>query len=409
MPDARDQLEALQREQGRELTRQMLRNGFLGALLFIGLVGAAPIVLYFTDLWLAALWAGVPLFCAAGLALMNRADPQGRRTALLAATSKRFPQDDLPSQKAREGFAALTDTLASIVVRYEVIVRKAGRQELLAQAVANACAMVAQYFAAVRSAVAPGEVERAMEDTLLRDLQGMQRLLDGYLGLGRTEREALAVQLARESEDALDEMMRLTQSDAASETERLKKVLEAGFAGLKSAEGIKELRKLAAEHDLLQPLLAQKKDTDPLALAQAPALVQQAFWEGLGALSGALTLAQAIQDTNAEQLKAELEEAEREIASLEGDPQKAERRRMAEDRRARRLRLLKHLENQQLGLERLFDGCDQCSTALSDTRLDLADIQARRSEQNAQQVMERLKAAIAQAKAVQDEMKGLGL
>ncbi len=401
MLQPQDKYSELDRDMRSERMRLTLWRGPVVPLASIGIPGAAFLALVLSEPLLAIVAAAADFLIAVLYVGTTLPSAQTFVSALRALLDKRLPASQILGAQAQAAFERTAEQFIAVAVRARSLDKKHGPSDLLHRALAAAFGMMAmQYEAAVRDGTFAGNGDIAGE--VLREMEAMARLLDVMDDAPSSERAALELQIAREAEAALARV-------SITESQRIQRELQKEFTRLKEENGLKALRQLAAQYDLLQPLLDQKKDSDPIALAQAPTMVQQTFQEGLGALSGALTLAQAIQDTNAEDLKAELKEAEREIASLEGDPLKTERRRMAEDRRQRRLELLDHLEKQQLGFARLLDGCDKCKLALSLTRLDLADIQARRSEQYAGTVIERLKAAIAQAKAVQEEMNNLGL
>ena len=216
--------------------------------------------------------------------------------------------------------------------------------------------------------------------------------------------EAYATRLRELS--ALRQRQQRTSEQA--ELADLRKSLGSGFQGVESSVGLKALNELAHEYDELLPALDRRSDTDPLAVAQIPALGEQTYRQGLSVLTDALGLIRAIHTSNAGALEAEVAELEKEIESLGGSATQAERVSLKEATVASHRKRLELVNNQQLHVDRLLYQSDRCEASLHETRIELAALQAGRSGTDVGAVTGTLQRTIQQAKEVQEELKRLG-
>ena len=126
-------------------------------------------------------------------------------------------------------------------------------------------------------------------------------------------------------------MAGLAQQSTESEEDELKNLqgtLQTGFASLNTNEGLKALSQLNEVYHRLQPVLESKRVTDPMAVAHIPTLAEETYRQGMSVLADSLGLMTAIHSPTNERLEREIVEIEKELPSLEHDP---ERKRMREE------------------------------------------------------------------------------
>ena len=190
--------------------------------------------------------------------------------------------------------------------------------------------------------------------------------------------------------------------------EQLRKSLHGGFSGAGSDVGLKALSDLALEYEQLRPVLKRRKETDPLSVAQVPALVEETFRQGLSVLEDALELTQAVRSPDLKKLEGDAARLEMEIESLRGDERQAVRLRIREETLESHKELLEMIRQQLLRVAELLHQSDRCQASLRRTRIELAALRADGSRRSVSAVTEALKKTIDQAREVQDEMKRLG-
>ena len=190
--------------------------------------------------------------------------------------------------------------------------------------------------------------------------------------------------------------------------ERSREALGRGFSRLNSDVGLKVLHDMASEYEQLRPVLDSKRETDPLSVAHIPALVEEAYRQGLSVLEDALELTQSIHLPDVQRLEAEVVRLEREIQSLRGDETQGARVKMREETMASHKELLDMIKQQQLRVDELLHQSDRCQASLHRTRIELAALRADSSGTSVTAVTETLRRTIDQARGVQEEMKRLG-
>ena len=184
--------------------------------------------------------------------------------------------------------------------------------------------------------------------------------------------------------------------------------LEKGFASLTSETGLTVLQDLVEEFEQLQPLLSRRKNSDPLAIAQVPALAQETYRQGMSILVDALDLAKTMDSSGVGKLQSEATKLESEMESMGGDENQVVRLRMKEELLASNKELLEMIAQQQVRVDELFHQSHLCQVSLHRTRIELAAIRADTSETKVSTYTDTLRRTIAQAKEVQEEMKRLG-
>jgi ribosome-associated translation inhibitor RaiA len=200
------------------------------------------------------------------------------------------------------------------------------------------------------------------------------------------------------------ERVRLEQE----ELDGLRERLSVGFAAVGSVQGTKTLRDLHEEYAQLQPLLV-RRDTDPLAIADAPALARETYRRGLGVLADVLELMRAARGPNRERLRDEIAELAREIKSLKGEESQRARVEVREERLASHRQRLGVLDQLQVHVDQLLYQAERCEASLHRARVEIAAIRAGASATGVDSVIEALQETIRRAKEVHEEMRRLGL
>ena len=192
------------------------------------------------------------------------------------------------------------------------------------------------------------------------------------------------------------------------EVEQLREDLETGLTAIDSTDGLKALTDLVHEYEQLLLVLNHKDESSSISIAQKPGLAQETYREGLNVLVNGLQLSRAIHASNKEGLDAEIVQIQKEIEILSKDDRQQIRVKIREETVASHQERLEMIDQQQYRVDELLFQCDRCEASLSRTRIELASLQAGSSETSVSAVTETLQRTIAQAKEVQDELRGLG-
>jgi len=192
------------------------------------------------------------------------------------------------------------------------------------------------------------------------------------------------------------------------EVRRLRKVLEVGFSKIDSAEGMKALRGLVGEYELLQPALVRRGDIALLSTSLIPSLSEETYRRGLSVLLDGLELMSATLSPGRDRLEEEISELEREVEALRGDGSQAERVRIKEGKLASQRERLEMLDELRLRVDQLLYQAHRCEASLHRARIELAAIGAGSTETSVDSVIEALQSTIQQARKVQEDLKRLG-
>ncbi len=193
-----------------------------------------------------------------------------------------------------------------------------------------------------------------------------------------------------------------------AEVEQLREDLETGLTAIDSTAGLKALTDLDHEYEQLLLVLNHQDELSSISIAQIPGLAQETYREGLNVLANGLQLSQAINASNKEGLDAEIVQIQREIEILRKDDRQQIRVKIREEAVASHQERLEMIDQQQYHVDELLFQCDRCEASLSRTRIELASLQAGSPETSVSAVTGTLQRTIAQAKEVQDELRGLG-
>ena len=178
--------------------------------------------------------------------------------------------------------------------------------------------------------------------------------------------------------------------------------------GVNLPEGLEALRQLSHEYDQLQPVLARRKESDPLSVARIPALAEATYRQGMSVLEDALALTQVIRSSDQQNLEQEVTQIEAEIDLLSGIEAEAGRVKLLEGTVTSHKERLEMIRQQELEVDKFLRQSDRCEASLHLTRMELASLQAERSDTSVGEVAETLLRTIEEAREVQDELKRLG-
>ena len=196
--------------------------------------------------------------------------------------------------------------------------------------------------------------------------------------------------------------------EETSQLDRTGRMLEKGFSEASSEAGLGALRQLEHEYRQLAPLMQRRRATDPLSVAQLPALAEETYRQGLSVLEDALELARTVNSADVDKLEGQAAQLELETRSLSENGEQDTRLKLRREALATHRELLEMIVRQTVRLEELLHQSQRCQTSLQRTRIELATLRADRSAANVDSVTDSLRKTISQARGVQDEMKRLG-
>lgn len=195
---------------------------------------------------------------------------------------------------------------------------------------------------------------------------------------------------------------------ARAELEQICRELEAGFRGIRSAQGLKELRELVHEYQELEAVMGSQDESDFVLLAQIASTARETYRQGLHILSYAHDLMRVVQTTDRKSLEEEIADLERQIRSLRTQADAEQRIKIKETTLASHRQRLALLANQEQRLEQLFGQSDLCEAALQRVRVELPTLKAAAglSEERVGKVTTELIATIESAKRMQQMLSG---
>ncbi len=205
------------------------------------------------------------------------------------------------------------------------------------------------------------------------------------------------------SSSAGRDLARRYSVEAASEdASPLKQVLGSGF---------KNLMELEHEYRQLRDMLKHRKETDPLSLSYLRPLAEETYSQGLSVLQDGLALLQAIRSPGRQQLEEQVRDLESQIAQLRNESTETVNPtiRFKEEAIASAHERLEMLQRQHLRIAELLHQSSQCVTALNRTRIELAGLKVEGARTSVEALTDSLISVTNEAKAVQEEMKSLGL
>ncbi len=198
------------------------------------------------------------------------------------------------------------------------------------------------------------------------------------------------------------------QEASQAEIEQIRELLMAELTAIDFTTGLKALSDLNHEYEQLQLVLDRQEEGSSMSNAHIPGLARETYREGLNVLTNGLQLSRAIHTSNRKELEAEIVQIEKEIEVLGKDDRQQMRVKLREEMVTLHRERLEMTDQQQYRLDELLFQCDRCEASLSRTRMEMASLQAGRSETSVNSVTEALQRTIAQAKEIQEELKKLG-
>jgi hypothetical protein len=190
--------------------------------------------------------------------------------------------------------------------------------------------------------------------------------------------------------------------------ERLKDSLRVGFMAIESSLGVSVLEQLAGVYGQLQPVISERRNTDPLSMAALPAMATETYRQGLSVLWDALQVMTASEGPDVERLQQEIVGLIREVKDMEGDSAQAERLAIKQATLQSRRDRLAMLGRLQLRADQLLHQAGRCVDSLHRTRSELVAIRAGGSESTVDLVTDALRRTVTQVKEVQEELAKLG-
>jgi hypothetical protein len=228
---------------------------------------------------------------------------------------------------------------------------------------------------------------------------------------------SLGWQYVRGSQRLRTELDDLARAEAAEEQEivaardraELRLRLQRGFDALDSTsgrEGSRTLQALSEEFEGVDEVLRRsgKRPARPLP-AVLEHLAEEAYRNGMSALSDSLELLESSEGAGRRRLERELSDIETRLASAcDADPRSRDR---DEQRRFSHRRLLsRHDESRQRALELMFEA-ERCTSALAETRLELASVRSGDTQLDVEAVVQTLQHTICRVREVQEEFRRL--
>ncbi len=234
-------------------------------------------------------------------------------------------------------------------------------------------------------------VEKAEQKT--EDVRARAAMIDNLTGFTVAPEDGMpARQLAN----------RYSSEASAEESPELRRLL---------TSGVKTLLELEFEYGQLKAVLSRRRESDPLATAYVPTLADETYRQGLSTLEDALALAMAIRSPGTEKLEGRIQELSREVRDLQGKQTDEALKgiQFREEAISSAQERLQIVQRQRLRIEELIHHCDQCVAALNRTRIELAALKVDSAGTSVDAVIASLRKTIDEARAVQAEMKKLGL
>jgi hypothetical protein len=435
------------------LARRVLRYTFSGPLLLVWSIGLLPFLVVFDRPLFALAWSGVMVILGVLMAADHLRSPEVHARLLRSIVHKRFRPGELSDHSLKAAVEKEANVFAEIALKVYRIERRRGPDPHLRRLIPLTHRMLTLLWASAREAEelerglklatrsapegiglqagkadgdgVPSGRQASLEDTRREADQARSSVddivqhLDAVM-LRAFQTEQLSgdpgrnLELARETEEIVARLTRLAESRRAdryapAEAQQARGALEAGFSQINSSEGVGALQRLVYEYAQLQPLLDRKRATASIALAHVPALVEETYRVGLNLLHQALELMRAVHPSERHRLEAEVLDLEKRSETLRADASQEERVKLMEATMSSHLERLDLMQKQQLRIEELLHLAGRCEASLHRTRMEVAALKAADSEMTVKETTESLRRTIDQARAVQDELKRLGL
>jgi len=205
------------------------------------------------------------------------------------------------------------------------------------------------------------------------------------------------------------ERQRLLQLEREqAEMDRLLELVHAGFSEIEFARGLRALTGLVREHQELQRVLDQRRDSGLLSLAQVSTLAAETYRRGLEVLADALQTERVTVPSDQERLEADITVYEQEIGALEARGMATPLLEIKRATLALHRERLELVEQQAVRVGKLLYQCGRCETSLQRARIELSGLKTGDAEVRIGAVTDTLGRTIQQAREIQEELQTLG-
>jgi len=205
------------------------------------------------------------------------------------------------------------------------------------------------------------------------------------------------------------ERQRLLQLEREqAEMDRLLELVRTGFSEIESARGLRALTGLVREHQELQRVLDQRRDSGLLSLAQVSPLAEETYRRGLEVLADALEIERVTVPSDQERLEADITVYEQEIGALEARGTATPLLEIKRATLALHRERLELVEQQAVRVGKLLYQCGRCETSLQRARIELSGLKTGHAEVSIGAVTDTLGRTIQQTREIQEELQALG-
>jgi hypothetical protein len=193
--------------------------------------------------------------------------------------------------------------------------------------------------------------------------------------------------VAREkAQQAIAEAESRRRETLSRELSGLRAELQLGFEDVRSSAGLKNLIQLERNYQELSEALREQTELDVLATIRLEESAAETYRQGMQALGAALDLIRAVQVTDPEGLRAEIQELEEEIAELQRDSAHPERVRIKQEMLASHQKRVALVADHAVRVERLMQQADESEAALERARVTLAGMDSSLTRDDAREV-----------------------
>ncbi len=409
------------------------RPGLAGPAAFAGAVVAAILLFAEQHGVLVGGWSVAALFVVIGLLGRQLDGRETFRLAIQSLTDKRYGKVGAAEAASQASLRRSIEIVADIAIRIADYQEKRGKHGRLRDVLAAAGALLYLHYETVfqsHSALLSVARTRAVGEEAQQALEALLRLLEALKEQEPWQATETVTQMAQEAEMTVLRLHAKAQDDEleappdasyeaeeAPELRALRVRLEEGFARAGSEDGLRVVKQLAEEYQRFLPILAEAKESDPMGIAEVPALAQETYNRGLQELGRILTLARGSDSAKEQRLRASVEKLGQEIAAADAslkaglvlskeETDLLQSKKTAADRDRG---LLLESQNSRILLEQKLLDAGHFETDLSLARMGYIKYRAGDTSSDISVVTERLKKAIQRALEVQEEMKRMGL
>lgn len=188
--------------------------------------------------------------------------------------------------------------------------------------------------------------------------------------------------------------------------DRLKREVESGFRELNAHKGLEALEILLKEYHALSTLYQGDEEPNLVSAGDLSDLAEETLYQGLNVLIDAIEVCRVIQPEK--RLQEELVHIEEEIEILKSNDGSESLIDVRESSAATHRERLAEIGSLRVRLEKLMYQCERCEASLHKTRIELATLRNRSTEDGISMATKNLEKTIREAREVQIELKELG-